>query len=76
MTSIEWLRKELQKGWDDREVDYIIMLIDKSKAMHKAEMIDFATQFAKDYIGFDSVSSDPNATSPAEHYYNQKFKQD
>jgi hypothetical protein len=39
--------------------------------MERKQTIDFANSFAKDYIGFDSVSTDPNAASPAEHYYNQ-----
>ena len=41
------------------------------KQIEKQQQIDFATDFAKDYIGFDSVSTDPNAASPAEIYYNQ-----
>jgi hypothetical protein len=65
MTSTEWLYT-LSK---QRELDKFDL--EQAQAMHKAEIIDFATDFAKDYIGFDSVSADPNAASPAEHYYNQ-----
>ena len=37
MTSIEWLKKELQKGWTDEEIDYIFMLFKKSKEMNVSE---------------------------------------
>jgi hypothetical protein len=47
------------------------VFLDEALEIEKQQQIDFATQFAKDYIGFDSVSTDPNAASPAEIYYNQ-----
>jgi len=65
-TAIEWLISQyIKDGLLNKEV------YEQAKQMEKQQQIDFATDFARDYIGFDSVSTDPNAASPAEHYYNQ-----
>jgi hypothetical protein len=74
-TSIEWLKKELEDYGSNSHLSLdwntFDELCEQAKQMEKQQQIDFATDFARDYIGFDSVSSDPNAASPAAHYYNQ-----
>jgi len=68
-TAVEWLIEELKKVHHPTEA-----MIMYAKKLEKQQQIDFATDFARDYIGFDSVSNDPNAATPAEMYYNQTFK--
>jgi hypothetical protein len=65
MTAVEFIH-EIAKQREPDKFDW-----EQAKQMEKQQQIDFATDFAKDYIGFDSVSTDPTAASPAEHYYNQ-----
>lgn len=68
-TAIEWLISQYIKDGLFKKGVY-----EQALQMEKQQQIDFATDFAKNYIGFDSVSTDPNAASPAEIYYNQKHK--
>jgi hypothetical protein len=75
MTSIEWLKQEFQKYGSPSSCEMLWStfdeLIEEAQEMERKQTIDFANSFAKDYIGFDSVSADPNAASSAEYYYNQ-----
>ena len=71
MTAVEELKDVLDDVMKSRG---IFIAWDAYLSKEKAQTINFATNFARDYIGFDSVSTDPNAASPAEHYYNQTFK--
>jgi len=72
MTAIEWLVNEMPViDWSD---PYWKTKLDKAKEMEKKQQIDFATDFARDYIGFSSVCTDVNDLGPAAHYYNQKNK--
>ena len=69
MTAVDYLIEQYKtKGYIGLQDEL------QAKEYEKHQTIDFATDFAKDYIGFDSVSSDPNDPGPAAHYYNQKFK--
>jgi hypothetical protein len=62
MTSIQWLKKELQKGWTDEEIDYIFMLFKQAEEMHKKEIIDAIEE--------DVFHS---SDKTAEQYYNETF---
>jgi nucleosome binding factor SPN SPT16 subunit len=69
MTAVEWLISQyIKDGLLNKEV------YEQALEMERKQQIDFATEFAKEYIGFDSISTDPNDPGPAERYYNQKHK--
>ena len=68
-TAVEWLIEQYLK--DD---GYKTGVYKQALEMERQQTIDFATEFAKEYIGFDSVSTDPNDPGPATHYYNQTKK--
>jgi len=75
MTAVEYIIDKMQNAqWEYTSWTERREIIEQAKQMEKQQQIFFATEFAKEYIGFDSVSSDPNAASPAAHYYNQTFK--
>lgn len=68
MTAVEELKHIFDDILKDRGV-YISW--DTYLKQEKQQTIDFATNFARDYIGYNSVCTDVNDLGPAAHYYNQ-----
>jgi hypothetical protein len=72
MTAVEYIVERMQSGkWEYTPNDERRAIIAEAKQMEKRQAIEFADTFARDYIGYNRVTSVINDVSAAEEFYNQ-----
>ena len=70
-TAVELLIEHLKETYHLTEET--LYELEQAKEIEKQQKIDFATDFAREYIGFSSVCTDVNDLGPAAYYYNKTY---